>query len=296
MKSLKQAAIDYANNGWSVFPLVPNDKMPLIPKDEAKAIARGFTEGGHGCRDGTCDIGKVWDWWTKSPNANIGIATGPASGILVVDIDSADAGVRYREMGDVGRPLIQDTRDGYHLAYAWTEECAGISISAGKLGEGIDTRGEGGYIVGAPSIHPSGHIYQWRDDYDPSPPPKWLVRKLKPPKPLARREVDRALFERPDDRASRYGIAALKHSCEDIAAAMNGTRERTLHKKSFSIGRLVAGGEISESYALDLLVSAALCMDSDGVKSPFTAEYFEKKIKKSMDRGRDYPRNAGTPK
>lgn len=283
MRSLRQCAIDYANSGWSVFPLAPNDKMPLISK----------AKGGHGCKDATCDIAQVNDWWQQCPNANIGIATGPASGLLIVDIDSAEAGHRYRSFGDLGRPMIQNTRDGYHLAYAWTMECAGISISAGKLGKGIDTRGEGGYIVGAPSVHPSGFIYHWREEYEPSPPPKWLINKLKP-KPIQRSEVDRAAFERPDGRASRYGMAALKATCERIAGAATGSQETTLHRGAFSMGRLVAGGEISHEYARDLLIAAATCMGSDGSKRPWSLAELEKKVAVSMTRGQGFPRHAGS--
>ena len=293
MKSLRNAAIEYANSGWAVFPLVPNNKIPLIPKDEAKAKAKGWPAGGHGCKDATLDITQVDEWWSKCPSANIGIATGPASGLLIVDIDSPEAGYRYRQMGELGKPIIQNTKDGYHLGYAWTMECDGISISAGKLGNGIDTRGEGGYIVGAPSVHPSGFIYHWRESFDPSPPPRWLIAKLKP-KPIQPSELDRALFARIPDAgvASKYGNAALKNTCERIASAPDGVQELTLHRGAFSIGRLVAGGEISASYAAMLLQSAAMSMGSSGNKKPWSHDELEKKVRVSMERGAEYPRHA----
>jgi hypothetical protein len=198
-------------------------------------------------------------------------------------------------MGDIGKPMVQDTRDGYHLAYAWTPDCDGISISAGKLGKGIDTRGEGGYIVGAPSIHPSGHIYNWRSQYDPSPPPKWLVQKLRPKK-IEPRAVDKSLFDRIDGGASRYGNAALKNTCERIAAALPGQQEVTLNRGAWSIGRLVGGGEIALSYATDLLIAAATCMGSDGTQRPWSEAEIVKKITKGLSDGMEKPRHAGSPK
>ncbi|MBC6435928.1 bifunctional DNA primase/polymerase, partial [Nostoc sp. HG1] len=95
MTLLREAALRYANDGWAVFPLVPRKKMPLIPKDEADAKAKGWPGAGRGCRDATSNLIQVDRWWSKCPNANIGIATGPASGVFVVDLDNEVARATY---------------------------------------------------------------------------------------------------------------------------------------------------------------------------------------------------------
>ncbi len=57
-------ALAYAKRGWAVFPLRPSSKFPLIPKDE----------GGRGCLDATTDEQQIRAWWTRQPDANIGLA------------------------------------------------------------------------------------------------------------------------------------------------------------------------------------------------------------------------------
>ena len=73
MNELKQAAIKYAKLGLAVFPLIPRDKKPLTQ---------------NGFKDATTDVNQINAWWDKTPDANIGIATGQRSGgLVVVDMD-----------------------------------------------------------------------------------------------------------------------------------------------------------------------------------------------------------------
>src|SRR5690242_19888325 len=81
-------ALAYANHGWPVFPLVPRDKTPLI----------GRKQGGHGFHDATTDLNQIRSWWTAYPDANIGIPTGPISGIVAVDVDGPKGDARLREI------------------------------------------------------------------------------------------------------------------------------------------------------------------------------------------------------
>ena len=68
------AALAYAALGWAVFPLAPGTKRPLIA-------------GGGGFKAATRDAEQIRRWWTETPDANIGVATGKVSGISVVDVD-----------------------------------------------------------------------------------------------------------------------------------------------------------------------------------------------------------------
>src|SRR5262249_45828999 len=72
------AALDLARRGFHLFPLAPRSKAP--------------TRGGHGALDATRDAARIRAWWGERPDANIGLATGPASGLYVVDIDPAHGG------------------------------------------------------------------------------------------------------------------------------------------------------------------------------------------------------------
>ena len=66
------AALGYLDNGFYVFPLKPKSKEPLTPG---------------GFKDASNDPDKIRAWWRQYPNANIGIATGEISGLMVVDVD-----------------------------------------------------------------------------------------------------------------------------------------------------------------------------------------------------------------
>ena len=101
-----ERALLYIDQGWAVFPLVPNSKKPLTK---------------NGFKDATKSAYMVKKWWTEHPNANIGIATGEVSSIVVVDVDVKN-GAKGREslqsLKDVSPTLIAKTPSGgWHLYY-----------------------------------------------------------------------------------------------------------------------------------------------------------------------------------
>ncbi|MEG2417494.1 MAG: bifunctional DNA primase/polymerase [Eubacterium sp.] len=150
---MEQWAHYYVSKGLAVFPLLPRDKKP--------ATAHGF-------KDATTDQTTITAWWTQNPDYNIGIATGAASGgLVVIDLDiNQDKGYDGRETlrdWEASNGILPETwmsitgRGGYHLFY---HDCATNSNRTG-LYEGVDIRGDGGYIVAPPSIHPNGRRYEW---------------------------------------------------------------------------------------------------------------------------------------
>ena len=68
-----EVAVSWAKLGFPVFPCIPSTKRP-------------FTE--HGFKDATVDMTAVAAFWQAHPNALVGIPTGAASGLFVVDIDT----------------------------------------------------------------------------------------------------------------------------------------------------------------------------------------------------------------
>jgi hypothetical protein len=143
---LMNSALKYAADGFAVFPCRPQGKEPLgslVP---------------NGCLDATTDAEIIKGWWMKCPNANIGLATGPKSGLAVVDLDGP-AGVTSGNWLHLSSPITALTGNGKQLFYADTE--GKLRNSVKKIAEGIDTRGANGYVVAPPSLHPNGKRYAW---------------------------------------------------------------------------------------------------------------------------------------
>ena len=151
---MKKAALAYAKRyGWYVFPCKPKDKRPLIQAWQHQA---------------TIDPDKIEAWWNQWPDANIGIACG-FSNILVVDLDTDKGGIdSWRSLGvdDSGALISLTGGGGQHLVFKASAEYD-IHNSTSKLGEGIDVRGNGGYIIAPPSIHPNGREYAWEASAHP---------------------------------------------------------------------------------------------------------------------------------
>lgn len=162
---------------WSVFPCLQWDQPKnAIPKDRGKAP---LIEAGY--KGATLDERQIRQWWNQWPHANIGVACG-ASGIVVIDVDGA-AGWQQIEHGgyDLPETLTQVTGKprGKHFIYAAGNH--GLRnqtkiFGSQKDAEGVDIRGDGGYIIVAPSRHYSGNYYELEDpDVPIVPVPLWLV-------------------------------------------------------------------------------------------------------------------------
>lgn len=155
MTALGEAAAAYAGLGWAVLPLTERDKIPAI---------KG------GCRSAVDDVRQARAWWALNPGHNVGVATGaPSRGLVVIDVDvDPDKGedgygvlrAWEREHGELPETVSAVTgRGGVHLYYRCNTPI-GCSVNAGL---GVDVRGEGGYVVAPPSVHPNGRAYEWEN-------------------------------------------------------------------------------------------------------------------------------------
>lgn len=164
------AAIEYAERGWRVFPVhgLRADGQCDCGSRSCQSIAK------HPCikswtEEATIDACKIVDWWEQFTTANVGIVTGQASHIAVLDVDDSDA-----LGGWSSETLTARTPRGFHFYYALNGVPA--KNSAGKLGPKLDVRGEGGYVVAPPSIHATRAHYHW---VNPGAPletvPHWLL-------------------------------------------------------------------------------------------------------------------------
>jgi hypothetical protein len=176
---LVQAALGYADQGWGVFPLhTPrNGRCDCPARDECDSPGK-HPRTRNGLSDASTDELQIRRWWKQWPAANIGLAV--PTGYVVVDVDSQRGFEALR--GD-NRPLtataIQVTGGGTHYVYRSLNRIASRSklVPDSEKGahDGVDLRGPGGYIVGEPSLHPSGQIYRWEIPLsDADIAPAWL--------------------------------------------------------------------------------------------------------------------------
>lgn len=138
------------DHGFSIFPVRPRSKIPLI---------KGWPEAA------TTDEQQISEWWDIYTDANWGIATGAKSGVFVMDIDIKTGGMESLDELMAHEDWIETKTartgtGGLHFYYAF-DYANPIRNSASLIAPGIDIRGEGGFVLAPPSIHPNGNRYEW---------------------------------------------------------------------------------------------------------------------------------------
>lgn len=193
-------AEDYAARGWPVFPLhAVQDGRCTCGKADCQSPGK-HPRPPRGLLDASTDADTIRQWWAKWPDANVGIVTGAASGLFVLDVDPGHGGdTSLADLLAVHGPLPETVESltgggGRHIFFK--HPGGTIRNSAGKLGPGLDVRGDGGYIVAPPSVHVSGGCYQWTADPGETPlteAPAWLLARLRDetPRPAGAPDSDR---------------------------------------------------------------------------------------------------------
>ena len=170
LSEMGEAALAYANRGWAVFPLhTPVEGRCSCRQPECRDIGK-HPRTRQGSNDASADLAVVERWWTSWPTANIAIACAP-SNLVIIDIDprhGGDESLRdlVEEHGEEWLDTVSVVTGGggQHYYYRAPKD-APVHNSNGKLGPGIDVRGNpGGYVVAPPSLHASGHRYTWENE------------------------------------------------------------------------------------------------------------------------------------
>jgi hypothetical protein len=180
------AALDYAARGLPVFPVYPIIEARGRFACKCLYTIRCENPGKHpmtrhGLKDATTDAETVKQHWYCAPDANIGIAC--SAECCVLDVDPRHGGDATlaqleRQHGPLPITWIAKTGGGgWHYFFRSPQE---VRNSASQLGDGLDIRGTGGYVVAAPSRHVSGNYYQWKPGHAPGElplaiMPPWLL-------------------------------------------------------------------------------------------------------------------------
>jgi hypothetical protein len=279
---LRDAAVGYAARGIPVlplhYPLPDRSGLQPVPGDSQAAAARAgcsCRDPGcgqvakhplgslvpHGVKDATCNRARVLAWWTRHPQANIGLATGHRFDVL--DVDGPAGAQAMQELAAThglqsSGPLVRTGGGGWHFYLAPT----GLGNAHPRDLEQVDWRGRGGYVVAPPSRHASGHPYQWARGRDLDTPLAEI------PAPLRAR-----LERRPPQRSSgpvelvatgaasqdRYARAALAEELARVASASVGQRNRQLWESTRNLYNLVAIGALDQREVDQGLLEAADC-------------------------------------
>lgn len=230
--AIRSTALDYARRyGWAVFPV----DLRKRPKTA------------HGRNDATHDELTIKRYFQNG--AQLGVATGRESGLFVLDVDvKPEEGIDGRESlayleamyGPLPRTPQQRTgRGGIQYLFHYRE---GLKNSQGKLGAGLDTRGDGGYIVAAPSRNTKGP-YEWIVSPDDAPlaePPEWLIDLL-----TKKTERTTAHAVSASDDRRTWSLEQLGKAVARVLAAPDGQKHDILRNMARWMGGLVP--HLSES-------------------------------------------------
>jgi hypothetical protein len=276
---LRDAALGYASRGIPVlplhYPLPRHGDLQPVPGAHPPAVGTGCscrdpgcgqvgkhplgTLVPHGVKDATTNRARLLAWWTRHPQANIGLATGHRFDVLDVDgpagahaIQELAAAHRLRSSG----PLVRTGGGGWHYYLAPT----GLGNTSPADLAHVDWRGRGGYVVAPPSRHTSGHTYQWAAGRDlhtpPGQVPAVLLERLQP----RERQRPTGPVQLPavaNSAGGRYARAALAEELTRVTAAPVGQRNRQLWESTRNLYNLVAVGALDHREVDQGLLDAA---------------------------------------
>jgi hypothetical protein len=236
----------------NVLPLAPRSKKPAVATWKVLQTKNLFD----------LDWDRVDAWlckhWDGTENG-LAAVTGSVSGIVVVDVDDDAARSRVEAVCGWPETVTVRTSKGWHL---WFQRPGGDRGNRVRVQDvRLDARADRGYAVVPPSVHPSGHVYTWEIspwDYaggmwPPAKMPEGLQDLLWEPPPRPRRFP----LAVGGSHGNGYVAAAVNAEAAAVASAGEGSRNDTLNKAAFALGRFVKGGELAASQAEQTLLSAA---------------------------------------
>lgn len=255
------AARAYLARGWPVFPVAWPEwrngwhcscvRGPDCQRAAKHPVARLAP---HGLRDASRDPRVIAEWWRQCPRASVGVVLGEVAGVWVLDVDARSGGLETlasleRDRGPLPATLRATTGGGgLHFVFLWPGRR--VPPRSHLLGPGVDVRGDGSYIVAAPSLHVSGQRYRWTYTCDSiAHAPAWLAEAVMVAPPAAAPPL-------PAPEATRAGLAGVERARRYLRRLPPAVSGQGGHGTTFRAAlALVRGFELPEADALSLLAA-----------------------------------------
>ncbi len=236
--TLLNEALEYARCGWPVFPIhSARDGVCSCGGPDCDHPGK-HPRTRHGLDDATTDKVQIREWWARWPDAGIGTIPGRC-GYVVFDLDGPQALLEAQRVGLVAEPTLEGAtgrEGGRHLWYQRPD--FEVGNRRGNL-EHIDIRGDNGYVLLPPSIHPNGKQYHWRG-VDGGAERRPRLQNALPLPPLA------LAFLRSINLGTEGGNpkGSLKHAVPALPERIpKGQRNAALTAEAGSIARAARDGE-----------------------------------------------------
>jgi hypothetical protein len=239
------AAIAYRRRGFSVIPIKPKGKKPLVAWESYQ--------------NDPASEETIRKWFASWPDANVAVVTGQISDVVVIDLDSEEAKAKIKALVpdyDLSAvPRVRTGRGGYHLFFKYPG--VGVQTRAGVLPK-TDIRADGGYVVTAPSVHESGKTYAWEVSIS-SELPKLPVE----------------IFKLISSSANSTGYRERFNTPQALNGVPEGERDSTL----FRLACKLRSADVPHDIAQTLLLEAAKNCDP-----PFSESVALEKVSRAYSR------------
>jgi RecA-family ATPase len=254
-----EAALAYVARGWSALCLCPPDHagVPGAHESACKSPGKAPLTPWTAYQDRLPRAAEIKTLWNRWPNANVGIALGPVSGLIALDIDGPEAWELAAELfGEEGLPEtlgFATAGDGRRLFY--TIDPAQVPIITRRRWDRGESHvillGRGCQTVMPPSIHPNGRPYTWTPGLGPdeapiAPCPEAITLALDRSPPLPPPTTPPTLASTPAKIRDR--AAAYLDQCPPAISGQNG------HSQTLKVALyLVRGFQLPPEMALALI-------------------------------------------
>lgn len=227
---MTRQALELAEKGFRVFPVYEPTAKGCSCKTESCLNGGKHPRVLEWQKVATTDAAQIKIWWSKWQGANIGIATGKGSNVIVLDVDANKGGdaslSELFEDSEIPETLTAKTGNGFHFFFQTVEDID-IKNSVVKIGEGLDIRGENGFVVAAPSLHRNGNRYSWMNETKPCSMPEFLKEKLI--------EIERQRTAQITDYKQVSQISKSEFSNTNTSIIPESTRNERLFRKASAL-------------------------------------------------------------